>query len=54
VRIVDGQPGIVELQELGIAMRSMGRGFADDPEFFLSASAAGCLAAERVNQARTS
>jgi hypothetical protein len=54
VRILDGEPGIAELQSLEVAMSSMGRGYDDDPEFFLSASAAGSLAAERVNQGRTS
>lgn len=46
VRVLDGKPGIVELQEKGVGMSSMGRGFEDDPEFFLSAAAAGGLAAE--------
>ncbi|MCE5314084.1 MAG: DUF3866 family protein [Armatimonadota bacterium] len=45
-RVLDGRPGIIELQENGIKMSSMGRGFNEDEEFFLSASAAGVLAAE--------
>jgi hypothetical protein len=45
-RIVDGRPGIVELQEKGIKMQSMGRSFEEDQEFFLSASAAGALAVQ--------
>lgn len=44
-RIMDGLPGILELQEKGIRMSSMGRGYDDDPEFFLAASAAGAVAA---------
>lgn len=51
VRVLDGQPGIVELQEKGVRMSSMGRSFEQDPEFFLAASAAGALAAEMVNRA---
>lgn len=47
-RILDGQPGIIELQEKGIKMSSMGRSFKEDEEFFLSASAAGALAAEML------
>ncbi len=47
-RILDGKPGIVELQEKGIKMSSMGRGFEEDEEFFLSAAAAGALAAEML------
>lgn len=45
VRVVDGRPGIVELQEQGFKMHSMGRSYAEDEEFFLSASAAGVVAA---------
>jgi hypothetical protein len=47
-RILDGKPGIIELQEKGVKMSSMGRGFEEDEEFFLSASAAGALAAEML------
>lgn len=47
-RILDGKPGIVELQEKGIKMSSMGRGFEEDEEFFLSAAAAGALAADML------
>ncbi|MHB9035337.1 MAG: DUF3866 family protein [Armatimonadota bacterium] len=47
-RILDGHPGIIELQEKGIKMSSMGRSFEEDEEFFLSASAAGALAAEML------
>lgn len=46
IRIIDGRPGIVELQEKGFRLSSMGRSFDEDPEFFLAASAAGALAAE--------
>lgn len=50
VRVLDGKPGIIELQEKGIKMSSMGRSFEQDPEFFLAASAAGALAAEALNK----
>ena len=49
VRVLDGTPGIVELQEKGVRMSSMGRSYEQDPEFFLSAAAAGALAAEMIN-----
>jgi hypothetical protein len=45
-RIMDGRPGIMELQEKGFNMRSMGRSYGEDEEFFLSASAAGAVAAD--------
>lgn len=48
VRVLDGTPGIVELQEKGIRMSSMGRSYEQDSEFFLSAAAAGALAAEML------
>jgi hypothetical protein len=47
-RIMDGKPGIIELQEKGFSMRSMGRSYAEDEEFFLSASAAGAVAADML------
>ncbi|MCX8053460.1 MAG: DUF3866 family protein [Armatimonadetes bacterium] len=47
-RILDGRPGIIELQEKGFKLSSMGRGFDEDPEFFLAAAAAGALAAEML------
>lgn len=47
-RVFDGMPGILELQQLGIKMRSMGRSYDQDSEFFLSASAAGALAADML------
>ena len=47
-RVMDGRPGIIELQDKGIEMSTMGRGFEDDEEFFLSASAAGALAADML------
>lgn len=52
VRVLDGMPGIVELQEKGIVMSSMGRSFEEDPEFFLAASAAGALAGQMLNNER--
>lgn len=39
-----GQPATDLLDRRGISVRSMGRSFADDPEFFLSPGAAGVLA----------
>ncbi|MCX6344561.1 MAG: DUF3866 family protein [Armatimonadetes bacterium] len=48
LRIMDGLPGIIELQEKGIKMYSMGRGFEEDQEYFLSAAAAGAVAAEML------
>lgn len=48
IRILDGRPGIVELQEKNVQMSSMGRNYEQDPEFFLSAAAAGALAAEII------
>jgi len=47
-RIIDGRPGIIELQEKGFKLSSMGRGFDEDPEFFLAAAAAGALAGEML------
>ena len=47
-RILDGRPGIIELQEKGFKLSSMGRGFEEDEEFFLSAAAAGAAAAEML------
>jgi hypothetical protein len=41
---VAGEPAIDELARRGIQSRSMGRGVADDPAFFLAAGAAGVLA----------
>ncbi len=48
VRILDGGPGIEELRERGIKVTCMGRRYEDDPEYFLSASASGALAAEML------
>jgi hypothetical protein len=45
-RIFDGLPGIRECEERGIKLSTMGRGFNEDPEFFLAASAAGAAAAD--------
>lgn len=47
-RIMDGSPGIIELQEKGFKMHSMGRSFSEDEEFFLSAAAAGAVAADSL------
>jgi len=43
-RVFDGLPGIRECAERGITLSTMGRGFNEDPEFFLAASAAGAAA----------
>ncbi len=48
VRIVDGGPGIEELRAREIKVTCMGRRYEDDLEYFLSASAAGALAAEML------
>lgn len=40
----DGEAGIVELISKGILMQTMGRGYEEDCEFFLAASAAGMIA----------
>lgn len=45
-RIFDGMPGIRECSERGISLSTMGRGFNEDPEFFLAASATGVAASE--------
>jgi len=39
-----GRPALDLLADHGLEPRSMGRGVADDPEFFLAAGAAGVLA----------
>ncbi len=49
---VDGRPGIRRLAELGVAIESMGRSPADDPVFFLAASAAGVLAGRMAAASR--
>jgi hypothetical protein len=41
---VAGVPALDELSRRGVEVRTMGRGIADDPEFFLAAGAAGVLA----------
>jgi hypothetical protein len=41
---VDGRPARDELADRDVEVRSMGRGFDDDPAFFLAAGAAGVLA----------
>ena len=47
---VDGRPALAELERAGVAVESMGRTPADDPAFFLSAGAAGVLAARMAAQ----
>jgi len=46
IRIVDGEPGLVELERKEIRVTTMGRSIEEDREFFLAVSAGGCLAAE--------
>ena len=50
LRILDGTPGIMELQDKDVRMSSMGRSYEQDPEFFLAAAAAGALAAEMLGK----
>jgi len=45
VRIVDGEPGLAELERNNIRVTTMGRSIEEDREFFLAASAGGALAA---------
>ncbi len=54
-RIVEanGRPALDLLDERGIEQRSMGRGPADDPAFFLAAGAAGILAGRMAEGNRT-
>lgn len=44
----DGWPGVDYCLQRGITIRSMGRGYDDDPVFFHAAAAAGRVAAEMV------
>jgi len=46
IRVIDGMPGIRECIDRGITLSTMGRGFNEDPEFFLAAAAAGVAATE--------
>lgn len=48
VLIREGLPGIEYCRQAGLPMQSMGRGYDDDPAFFLAAAAAGRVAAEWV------
>ena len=48
VRILDGSPAVDELRSKGIRLKTMDRGYEDDPEFFLAAAAAGAAAAQMV------
>jgi hypothetical protein len=49
---VTGRPALDLLKEAAIEAESMGRGVADDPEFFLAAGAAGVLAGRMATQDR--
>lgn len=49
-RVMDGEPGLKELADKGIKVTTMGRSVEQDREFFLSASAAGALAAELLRE----
>ncbi|TYP54255.1 DUF3866 family protein [Thermosediminibacter litoriperuensis] len=46
--VEEGMEGIEVLRSSGIEPRTMGRGFEEDPEFFLAASAAGRFAAKII------
>ncbi len=48
IRTFEAAGGVKLLQERGIEMKSMGRGYADDPVFFQAASAAGKCAADML------
>lgn len=48
----DGRPALVELERLGVEVRTMGRTPRDDPAFFLSAGGAGVLAARMAAGSR--
>ena len=48
IRVLDGLPGIRECADRHITLSTMGRGFNEDPEFFLAASAAGAAAADAL------
>ncbi len=50
IRYFDGMPGIELLREKEMGVTSMGKGFSDDPVFFLAASSAGRAAAEMLQQ----
>ena len=49
----DGRPALAELERRGVAVRSMDRTPSDDPAFFLSAGAAGVLAARMASGSRS-
>ena len=44
VQYADGRPGIEEVMERGVELRTMGRSFDEDPAAFLSPGAAGIIA----------
>ncbi|MDK2835416.1 MAG: hypothetical protein PWP21_193 [Thermosediminibacterales bacterium] len=46
ILIKDGRPGADYIQKTGLKVTTMGRGFDEDPEFFLTASAAGAAAVD--------
>lgn len=48
--VVDGEPGLAELERKGIRVTTMGRSIEEDREFFLAASAAGSLASEILSR----
>ena len=49
----DGRPALAELERRGVVVRSMDRTPDDDPAFFLSAGAAGVLAARMALGSRS-
>jgi hypothetical protein len=47
IRIKDGWPGVTYVKNIGfLQVTTMGRSINDDPEFFLTSSAAGIVASE--------
>jgi len=48
VLLARGEAGVNLLKERGVGVTTMGRGLDEDPEFFLTAGAAGAIAAEKL------
>jgi hypothetical protein len=48
VLVARGEIGVEALTQRGLQVKTMGRGVEQDPEFFLTAGAAGAIAAERL------
>lgn len=52
LRYEDGMPGVEEVLDRGVELRTMGRNFDDDPAAFLASGAAGAVAAKIVLSGR--